>query len=217
MSVVRYRPVFDLGVFGELAGTHIDINYNQSAGSTQVNLGTDAVWDWWSTGVQSQPAMKTLFTADVALVRVTAQDITVGATGLVTSDIRTAVPGTHADADSLAPNAAIVYSWRTNVSSRRQRGRMFLPMPPQDQVDGQGNLSPTYRNSVGIVGRALAVELESAARLAIPNTSADHVIYSTRSAAGPAAVFNVSRYLVGDRVDSQRRRLGREQLYTEFT
>lgn len=218
MGIHRLRILFDLTVTSELAGTKLDLEYgSDSVEAAQAVLSMDAVWDWWDAGVSGAPAQKTLFKPAVSLSKVTLQRIspTVGPTY---TDDRADIAGTYAAGDTLSPNAAIVASYRTNVSARRQRGRSYFPAPPADEVTAAGTLNTTWQQDFIDGVKALATELESPARLSVGTVDIEHVIWSTGAESPPGtpladAAFPVTIYLAGNRVDTQRKRLGKEVTY----
>lgn len=217
-NINRLRILFDLGVVGELAGTHLDLEYgSQSQEAAQAANVMDAVWDWWTPGLAPPATPASLFSSDVKLAMVSIQRIAPDV-GPVYTDDRADSAGTG-PGTSAPPQAAIVASYRTNVSARRQRGRSFFPPPPENQVGAQGFLIPSYADDLRDHVQALAEEIESPGRLIVGTVDIEHVIWSTRArdAGGAllaAAAFPVTRYLVGQRVDTQRRRLPREQVYS---
>lgn len=220
MGIHRLRILFDLTVTAELAGTKLDLEYeSDSVEAAQAVLTMDAVWDWWDAGVSGSPAQKTLFKPAVSLARVTIQRISPTIGGVFVDD-RADIPGTYAAGDTLSPNVSMVASYRTDVSARRQRGRSYFPAPPADEVTAAGTLNTAWQQSFINGVMSLAEEVESPARLAVGTLGIEHVIWSTGAvdpgpppAPLPDAAFPVTRYLAGNRVDTQRKRLGNEVTY----
>lgn len=107
-------------------------------------------------------------------------------------------------ADSMPPNVAVVQTFRTAVSTRRTRGRIYYPSVPEDKSGPAGGLDDTWRASLNTALEQWVVSMEASA--VAPQTFT-HSVVSTATAAG--RVTRVTVYQMGDRVDTQRRRLSR--------
>lgn len=104
---------------------------------------------------------------------------------------------------SLPPNVALVCTLRTALSSRRTRGRLYTPAPPENQVDAAGAVTTAHRDLVRTAWQSWITGAENSAPALTVFT---HVIWSSCL----SSVEPVTAYTVGNRVDTQRRRLQRQ-------
>lgn len=111
----------------------------------------------------------------------------------------------------MPPQAAILLSYRTATSSRRQRGRSFFPAPIESDVANDGSLGTAYMASLGPVLLSLFQEVESTGRIILPNTTQNHVVVSR--ATGSPLAFGVTSYRLGAYLRTQRRRAVDAQSY----
>lgn len=169
--------------------------------SIEANL--DSVWDWWDVGDGVTAGMKGLFTNEYEMIEANGQVIK-PAPGNKVIDARTGIPGTDSG-DPAAPQVAVVASFRTAISSRRTRGRVYFPSPSETRVSPGGFLDSAYATDVRQRAQMLAEMVEADVGPPLVN----HVVYSK---AGDSTE-PVTLYKVGQRVDTQRRRLTREQSY----
>lgn len=125
------------------------------------------------------------------------REITLGPAESVLSEA-----GTHLGS-CLPPNNAVVCSFRTILSSRRTRGRIYLPPMPESEVDARGSIDDATATGWGDDIEAWIDHIEAALS---PTKTLTHVVRSLQEADLATTVVD---YDVGERIDTQRRRLER--------
>jgi hypothetical protein len=128
-----------------------------------------------------------------------------------------AVVGTSS-ANSLAPNCAVVISWRVATSYRGGKPRTYFPAVPTNALNsgGSSHLTPAYANAVQAVGGGLITNLNGMVLTGLSGATYEFgtVSYHTGHAVRPTPLFyNFETAQVHERLDSQRRRLGKESSY----
>lgn len=109
--------------------------------------------------------------------------------------------GTYAGS-SAAPQVAILVRKTSALGGRRNRGRMYIPGPPEGQVEPGGRLNPTYRGQVQSEVEDLLGDLPAAA------ANVDQmVIFHQEGSPTPTVVTEL---VVDGLVATQRRRVGRK-------
>jgi hypothetical protein len=101
---------------------------------------------------------------------------------------------------ALPPQNSIVVTHRTNLSSRRTRGRVYLPPSGTTQVAENGTIQSAYRAQLQTSYNQWVEEIQNAA--SVPQTFT-HVVASLTG----GTVRKVTAREVNSRVDTQRRRL----------
>lgn len=111
------------------------------------------------------------------------------------------VPGTGSG-DPVAPQVALVCSLKTAISTRRTRGRIYLPPPLKGEVANDGRVSASVADAFEAGVQSFVESVEG-----IPvGFDYSHVIVSQQ---GASIITPVTSYVVKRRVDTQRRRLSR--------
>lgn len=144
---------------------------------------------------------------------VTAIDNSGTSTNQATSNVGS-MPGTDSG-PAYPPQCAVVLSWKTPITARGGRSRWYLPGVPLDANNATGDsaLNPAY--CAGL--ESLAAQWLSAFNIlsiagAIP--TAGTISYQLHHAALPAPVFQLyTAVKVHERMDSQRRRSGKEATF----
>lgn len=98
------------------------------------------------------------------------------------------------------PNVALVWSFYTAVLSRRGRGRIYTPPPPEEAIDSAGEIDATWLAAASADWLAVVQGIEAATPTIAP---VEHVVTSLTA----NVVNEVTSYKMRDRVDTQRRRL----------
>lgn len=98
------------------------------------------------------------------------------------------------------PNVALVYSFYTAVLSRKGRGRVYTPPPPETAIDSAGELDGTWLAAATADWLAVIEGIEAATPTIAP---VEHSVVSLTY----NEVNKVVTYKMRDRVDTQRRRL----------
>jgi hypothetical protein len=186
---------------GHLEGL-IDAFYDGFDGSPAVNAATSSshnfvraeAFAWDETEDGDHPPCKGLSTGPFKRAPSLGPFVTTGA----------AKPGT-AGADAASPQVTPVLTFRTNLSSRRTRGRVYTPPPPDSLISTTGVLTTSFRDDLRQAWQDWIGGAENSAPATVTFT---HVVW-THCTASPGNTREVTAYTMGRRVDTQRRRLAR--------
>lgn len=127
------------------------------------------------------------------------------------------VPGT-AVGNCLPPQCAVAVSWKVTQTWRGGKARWYLPgVPESAQVAfGDSALTTAYAGSLATAARQWLTSFNGTLLLGTPLT-AGIISYQTKHAARPTPIF--MPYVtaeVHERLDSQRRRSGKESAFGEL-
>lgn len=186
-------------------GSAVDMSNTANLQALANNLMTT----FGSSGLQSS------ITHNWTLSSVTARDASGTSSNAVTST-NSPLTGTDVD-DGFPPGTAVVISWASAITARGGRARTYLPGVPQTCVSAAGNsqLSTTFANSLKSQAETWRTSFNStttglaggAETLGTVSYYAGHAILAT-----PIwRPFTGAR--VHERIDSQRRRNGKETLF----
>lgn len=201
-------------VFGIAGGKLATFGWDFQAANnlTQAELllmNAAAISDWNVGG----PIMKQYFTSNVILQRVSTFAYDRGANPTPPPAQRRVItlgpvetpanaPGTGAGT-SVFPNVALVCSFRTEVSSRRTRGRIYLPPIRAAEVLQDGSVNDAYADVLEEAVTSMAAGIQNSVPVA---QDLRHVVVSLAQN-GP--ITRVTDYEIKRRIDTQRRRLSR--------
>jgi hypothetical protein len=159
---------------------------------------------WWNDTQGALTPVKAVYTSAQSLAIVKVQKIS-PAIG-IQEEYTTGLPiaGT-ASGDNIDPNTAILHSFRTAVTTRRGRGRIFLPTPSESVVS---NTLLTTTDAAN-----LASKFRELAELHLSVDGMEHVVWSATAASANA----VTVWLCDRRPRTQRRRNPRATLYVTGT
>lgn len=150
---------------------------------------------WWSAGLDGEAALKTFCGANLRLDKTTGQKIQPAPAAAV-REIPQGSTGTGVGS-SLPPQSAVVISLRSNLAGRSYRGRMYVPGILELQADDGGALLTPYAQGIADSADGFRRHLDTLfggdGELCVYSRKLDHK-------------ERVVRVLVGNRVDSQRRR-----------
>jgi hypothetical protein len=138
------------------------------------------------------------------------QLVALDGSGLESNDT-IAIPGTFAQ-PPMPPNASVVISWTTNAYWRGGKFRTYIPGIPNTVGDslGSGQIIPTYQTSLVAAARAFRTAV-NALTFGSGLVSLGGPSYYHNYQMRPVPVFfGFNDANVHLRLDSQRRRLGRE-------
>lgn len=171
-----------------------------AAGDPSVSQIGDKVKAWWNDTQGALTPIKAHFTSSQSLERVVVQKIA-PAVG-IPSEYTTGLPiaGTGAG-DNIDPNTAILLSFRTAVTTRRGRGRAYLPTPTE------GVISNTLLTVADAQLQASKIKLLASLHDSVDDMQ--HVVWSPTA----AAANDVTLWLCDRRPRTQRRRQLRATLY----
>lgn len=113
------------------------------------------------------------------------------------------IPGVRVGAPTTG-QVAMAVSFKTNIPSRRRRGRIFLPGPPEGDVNAD-LLTGAYQTALQDSFEDWVIGIQNAAIL---GQSVTHVVVTLQDEADSAEP--VSQRILRSRVDTQRRRLVKE-------
>lgn len=136
-----------------------------------------------------------------------------GGDGLI-SAVTGTVNGSHAG-HSLPPNVAVCVSWRSTIVQRGGRPRTYIPGPPDAALTSLDNptLLSTYSGGLATAASNMVNDFTALSigghfvNLGVPS------YYSKCNLRPVPQFFSFGSAVVHDRLDSQRRRLGKERLY----
>lgn len=103
----------------------------------------------------------------------------------------------------MPPQVSVVVSFKSQVSSRRRRGRIFLPPPPITAVNANGTLTDAYRTEI----ESVFPDWVNAVGDSSPLFAQPTQIIQSLAGGDHVAVSSID---VRNRVDTQRRRLSRQ-------
>lgn len=109
--------------------------------------------------------------------------------------------GGSGSATLMPPSVSMLLVKRTLLGGRKGRGRMFLPAPPENQVDNVGNIDSTYRGNV----EATMITMLEAAAGALADEGAQPVLLHTDD----TEPTDITTFALSGVIASQRRRLVR--------
>jgi hypothetical protein len=147
------------------------------------------------------------------LQSVTAKDNGGTSESQATSD-HAAIPGT-ALGNCLPPQCAVVWSWNIAASYRGGKPRWYIPAITDNAMVAAGNsqITPAYAGAFEVAGNAF----ESSINGSSPSSHAiilGTISYATHNAPRPTPIFRPFAICkVHERIDSQRRRSGKESLF----
>jgi hypothetical protein len=111
------------------------------------------------------------------------------------------LPGTRGGA-ALPPQNAVVATHRTAISSRRRRGRVYLPPIASADVQADGTINDPFVTNLQTSYDDWVLGMQNAA---VPSNQFKHVVVSLTY----NLVTVVTTRTVNGRIDTQRRRLPR--------
>lgn len=151
---------------------------------------------WWETGVEGEVSGRSLCNPECLLVAIRSQKIRPAPAALPHEVIGVFSVGSRAGA-GLPPQMACCVSLRTNIASRRTRGRMYLPGLREADVTSSGLFDPGFTNDVSDSFDGLRRSLDN-----VNLGTFEQVVFSRVSDSWQRVVS----VRVGDRADVQRRR-----------
>lgn len=124
--------------------------------------------------------------------------------GLAAFDLAIAEFGTNSGVDQLPPQVSPLVSWRTGLAGRRNRGRTYLPAPPENVQDA-GALTSGFVSSITTwANTTLLLTIEDV-------ETWQHVVYGAPcpSCTPPRSenIVNITSFLVRNDLRTQRRRV----------
>lgn len=187
----------------------LDFESDGGISESELDLANAAAVAKWNTGAQP---MTPFFAAQIALVRVSSFVFEVVPNSgeqppfkkqlVLGPRVQTANIAGTGTGDPLPAQVSLVCSLKTPVSTRRTRGRIYLPPPLRADVAVDGRITAARADAIetGVADYVAAIE---AAPVGFDFTN---VIVSTQ---GAEIFTEVTSYVVKRRVDTQRRRLSR--------
>lgn len=120
----------------------------------------------------------------------------------------TAAPEVGAMTGNILPaNCAVVVTFRTILSSKRTRGRAYLPQPTEASVLNDGSYVAGFAGDVLAAYNGWIAATRAQFTVLQPTTDFTQIVLSLMA----GSHRDVATRAVGNRVDTQRRRLAREQ------
>jgi len=196
---MHLKAIFQLSGLSERASIGLDFESAQSVTTGDVDALLTAASDGWSSFMEQRfPASTScnLFTCYSYNIVAQKRQIQYGPVE------RTRASTGTGGGSATVPQVAVVVTHRTNISSRRTRGRVYLPSPRQTDLVADGSIQELWRGQVQGSYNNWVVGMQNSA--SFPNTL-KHVVVSLK--------YNLTTEVisrqVNNRVDTQRRRLPR--------
>lgn len=181
---------------------HADFTPAGEPSDAQLDALIDLARDWWNSATPPTGGAKSLWPDEVVLQQVTAQTILPTPRPARSKTYTDA--GTNLTSPTNPPQVCVAYSLKTAIASRRTKGRMYLPPPPNANTLATGNLTATYHSSQRDAANTLLNQISVVGALNWKMAVFSRVSGTTQQ---------VTDILVGVRTDTQRRRLPRETAY----
>lgn len=204
-------PRIQVSVGGTLATVHNwSINYNFSTDSLPSASDLLSAANAIMASISGSATVKAMLgTSDTfSQVRLTGYTGLSGPAAVTATSTASAVVGTASLA--VSPQVCVVASLRTVTPGRSYRGRLYVPLRAY-AVTADGSVSGTVAGDINTVVQDIAQFAATA--LAGVSVAASWVVYSKTV----PAMTPVTQVSIGNRVDTQRRRVEGRETYTNFS
>jgi hypothetical protein len=196
-TLAHVKVIFQLAGLSERASIGVDFESNLAISALQLNGLLTSASDGWKS------FMETRFPASSNVVKLSGftYQITGGQREILFGPVE--IPHVGAGlggGTALPPQNSIVVTHRTDLSSRRTRGRVYLPPSRTTDVQSDGTIQELYRGNLQTSYDNWIVGIQNSA--GAPQTYT-HVVASLTA----GTVRAVTARQVNNRVDTQRRRL----------
>jgi hypothetical protein len=198
-TLMHIKAIFQLSGLSERASIGLDFESAQTVITADVDNLLTAASDGWSSFMEQRFPAST----NALLFSAYSYNIVAGKREIQYGPIERARASTGTGGGTATvPQVAVVVTHRTAISSRRTRGRVYLPSPRQSDIVADGSIQEAWRGQVESSYNNWVVGMQNSA--SFPN-SLKHVVVSLK--------FNLTTEVVtrqvNNRVDTQRRRLPR--------